>query len=311
MTTAYFSHPACLAHENPPGHAEQVARLEYIEAALAAPEFGGLDRRDAPICDENAPLLAHPRSHLDAIKAAAPTKGWTQIDADTSMSPGSLEAAYRAVGGGIAAVDSVLNGEVTNAFVACRPPGHHAEKTRAMGFCLFSNVAIAALHALENHGLKRVAVLDFDVHHGNGTQDVLWDEARVRFASSHQVPLYPGTGAAGETGGQDNVLNFPLVSGSAGREMRTAWGQHILPWVEDFAPELILVSAGFDAHENDPLAGLNWTTDDFTWLSQEICAMAGRVCNGRLVSSLEGGYDLSALGESVAAHVNVLMEQGA
>ncbi len=311
MTTAYFSHPACLAHVNPPGHAEQVARLEYIAAALDAPEFANLDRRNAPICDENAPLLAHPRSHIDAIKAASPKEGRAQIDADTSMSSGSLEAAYRAIGGGIAAVDAVLNGDATNAFVACRPPGHHAEKTRAMGFCLFSNVAIAALHALENHGLQRVAILDFDVHHGNGTQDVLWNEARVRFASSHQVPLYPGTGEAGEVGGHDNVLNFPLVSASTGREMRTAWGEHILPWIEDFAPELVLVSAGFDAHANDPLAGLNWTTGDFAWLTGEICDMADRTCNGRLVSSLEGGYDLAALGESVAAHVKVLMEHSA
>lgn len=311
MTTAYFSHPACLSHVNPPGHPEQVARLEYIEAALRAPAFSGLDRREAPECDEAAPKLAHPAEYVAKIYATVPTDGWEQIDPNTTMSPGSLEAARRAVGGGIAAVDAVLSGEVTNAFVGCRPPGHHAEKTHAMGFCLFSNVAIAALHALENQGLTRVAVLDFDVHHGNGTQDVLWDDPRVKFATSQQMPLYPGSGAAGETGAHGNVLNAPLKEGSGGREMRAAWGQRILPWVEDFAPELILVSAGFDAHANDPLAGLNWSTADFTWLTQEICALAARVCHGRLVSSLEGGYDLAALGESVAAHISVLMESHA
>ncbi len=309
MTTAYFSHPACLAHVNQPGHPEQVARLEHIEAALAG--LDGLDRREAPLCGPDVPLLAHSPEYVAAIKATSPKTGWAQIDADTSMSPGSLEAAYRALGACVAGVDAVLAGDAANAFIACRPPGHHAEKTRAMGFCLFSNVAIAALHALENRGLARVAVLDFDVHHGNGSQDVLWNEARVRFASSHQMPHYPGTGAASECGAHDNIINVPLSDGSGSHEMRAAWEGQILPAIEAFEPELVLVSAGFDAHERDPLAGLNWTTEDFTWLSHKICDLADKVCQGRLVSSLEGGYDLTALASSTAAHVRVLMERGA
>ncbi len=311
MTTAYFSHPACLDHVNPPGHPEQVARLEVIATALQASDFEALDRREAPLCDPAATLLAHPPEYVEKITASAPTDGWTQLDPDTSMSPGSLEAAQRAVGAGVAAVDAVLDGEVRNAFVGCRPPGHHAEKTTAMGFCLFSNVAIAALHALENRGLSRVAVLDFDVHHGNGTQDVLWDEPRIRFVSSHQMPFYPGTGSADERGAHGNILNVPLAGGSGGPEMRRVWGDVILPEIEAFAPELVLVSAGFDAHCDDPLAGLNWTTEDFIWLTERICDMADKTCDGRVVSSLEGGYDLGALAASVAAHVRVLMERGA
>ncbi len=310
MTTALYTHPAALAHVNPPGHPEQVARLERIAGALAAPTFAALERREAPLCAPEAPLLAHPPGHVAAIEAASPAEGFARIDEDTSMSPGSLEAAQRAVGGACAAVDAVLAGEVHNAFVAMRPPGHHAEKTRAMGFCLYSNVAIAALHALENHGLSRVAVLDFDVHHGNGTQDVLWDEPRVRFVSSHQMPLYPGTGAVSETGAHGNILNMPLADGSGGREMRAAW-ENALAGIEDFAPELVLVSAGFDAHARDPLAGLAWQTEDYAWLTSAICDMAAKTCAGRVVSCLEGGYDLAALAEATAAHVTVLMEHGA
>lgn len=310
MTTALYTHPDCLNHVNPPGHPEQVARLEYINRALQAPGFDCLDRRDAPLCDDAHILLAHPRAYLDQIRAAVPASRWAQLDADTAMSPGTLTAAYRAVGANVAAVDAVLAGEAANAFIACRPPGHHAEKTRPMGFCIFSNVAIAALHALENHGLSRVAVLDFDVHHGNGTQDVLWDEPRARFASSHQMPLYPGTGRAEERGAHDNILNVPLGSGTGGAEMRAAWEDRILPAIEAFAPELVLISAGFDAHKSDPLAGLMWETDDFAWLTHRICDLADSVCGGRVVSTLEGGYDLEALADSVAAHVKVLMERG-
>ena len=310
MTTALYSHPACLAHVNPPGHPEQVARLEVIADSLAGPGFAALDRREAPLCAAEAPLLAHPASHITAIEAAAPGEGFAMIDADTSMSPGSLEAARRAVGGVCAAVDAVLGGEADKAFVAVRPPGHHAERSRAMGFCLFSNVAIAALHALENHGISRVAVLDFDVHHGNGTQDVLWNEPRARFVSSHQMPLYPGTGAASETGAHGNILNMPLAEGTGGREMRRAW-ENALAGIESFAPQLVLISAGFDAHARDPLGGLNWQTEDYAWLTGAICDMAAKTCAGRVVSSLEGGYDLAALAESTAAHVTVLMEHGA
>ena len=308
MTTAFFSHPACQTHVNPPGHPEQVARLQVIEHALA--DRSALDRRAAPVCAPEAPLLAHPPAHVAMIEASVPQEGWARIDADTSMSPGSLEAARRAVGGCIAAVDAVLAGEVTNAFVACRPPGHHAEKTRAMGFCLYSNVAIAALHALENHGLSRVAVLDFDVHHGNGTQDVLWDERRVRFASTHQMPLYPGSGAASEVGAHGQIINVPLADGTGGGAMRDAW-RGILAQITEYRPDLVLISAGFDAHQDDPLAGLTWSTEDFAWLTTEICAMAASTCNGRVVSSLEGGYDLDALAASAARHVRILMEQSA
>lgn len=307
MTTALYTHPDCLDHVNPPGHPEQVARLEHINDALAEARFDALDRREAPLCRDADILLAHPQSHIDRIARAAPQGGHAMIDADTSMSPGSLQAAQRAVGANVAAVDAVLAGEVKNAFVACRPPGHHAEKTTAMGFCLFGNVAIAAKHALERHGLKRVAVIDFDVHHGNGTQDLLWDEARILFASSHQMPLYPGTGAASETGAHGNVLNRPLDPMTGSREMRAAYEREILPAIETFRPELILVSAGFDAHTDDPLANLNWTTEDFAWLTRQILSLADRVCDGRVVSSLEGGYHLQALADSVAGHVAALM----
>jgi len=203
----------------------------------------------------------------------------------------------------------VLAGAAANGFVACRPPGHHAERETAMGFCLFGNVAIAARHALDHHGLSRVAILDFDVHHGNGTQDLIWEEERVLFASSHQMPLYPGSGAPAERGAHDNVLNVPLEPNSGSAAMRAAWGEVILPRIREFAPELILVSAGFDAHQEDPLANLNWSTADFAWLTHKICDVAERVCAGRVVSTLEGGYDLEALAASAAAHVRVLMER--
>ncbi|WP_298500024.1 histone deacetylase family protein [uncultured Maritimibacter sp.] len=310
MTTALYFHDDCLEHVNPPGHPEQVARLIHIRDALAAPMFDALDRREAPLCADEMILLGHPASHLAAISVAAPDSGFRQIDPDTGMSPGSLTAARRAVGANVAAVDAVLAGEVSNAFVACRPPGHHAEKSRAMGFCLFSNVALAALHSIRNHGLSRVAVLDFDVHHGNGTQDVLWDVPEVRFVSSHQMPLYPGTGAPQERGAHGQIMNVPLGPGTGGEDMRLVWGNRVTPWIEDWEPELILVSAGFDAHQDDPLANLNWTTEDFRWLTRQLCDLAARTCGGRLVSTLEGGYDLDALADSAAAHVQVLMEQG-
>ena len=300
MTTALFTHPDCLNHVTPPGHPEQVARLKHVEAALAPIE--GLDRREAPLCRDEDILRCHPRAYLDAIAGS----GAGQLDADTWMSAGSMMAARRAVGGAVAAVDAVVAGEVRNAFVATRPPGHHAETAKPMGFCLFGNVSIAAKHALDGHGLARVAVIDFDVHHGNGTQDLLWDEARTFFASSQQMPLWPGTGEPGERGAHDNVLNVPLRPGTGGIEMRDAYERLVLPRVEAFKPEMILISAGFDAHAEDPLANLMWETDDFAWLTERICALAERHCNGRIVSVLEGGYDLNALAESVAVHVRGL-----
>lgn len=301
--TVYFSHDAGLSHVTPPGHPEQVARLEAIARALDGVE---LDRRDAPIADEAEVLRVHPETYLERVRTAIPKDGWRSLDADTHVSPGSLEAALRAVGGNVAAVDAVVGGEVRNAFVGCRPPGHHAERQTAMGFCLFGNVAIAAKRALDHHGLSRVAVVDFDVHHGNGTQDLLWDEERALFISSHQMPLYPGTGGVHETGAADNVINLPLSPMSGGGEMRRRYEGEVFPSLRGFEPELLLISAGFDAHAADPLANLNWTTDDFRWVTDRLCEIAGEVCGGRVVSTLEGGYDLDALGESVAAHVEVL-----
>ncbi|WP_172298074.1 histone deacetylase family protein [Pseudoruegeria sp. HB172150] len=311
MVTALITHDSSLKHVTPPGHPERVARYEAVMEALGAERFGALERREAPVCERAEILRCHPEAHVMEIERAIPATGFTSLDPDTHVSAGSLEPALRAVGGCVAAVDAVLAGEVANAFVAMRPPGHHAETAQAMGFCLFGNAAIAAKRALDHHGLRRVAVLDFDVHHGNGSQDLLWEERRALFASSHQMPLYPGTGAASETGIAGNVLNVPLASATGSAEMRAAWDGAILPAVEAWAPELIIISAGFDAHRDDPLANLYWTTEDFGWLTRRICEVAEGCCGGRVVSTLEGGYDLQALAESVAAHVDVLMEFGA
>ena len=308
MTTAYFRHEECLGHVTPPGHPEQVARLEVIERALAAPQYAALERRDAPVGRKEDVLLCHPEAYFERVQASIPADGFLSLDADTHVTNGSFEAALRGVGGITAAVDAVLDGTVGNAFVACRPPGHHAETETAMGFCLFGNVAIGARHALERHGLSRVAVIDFDVHHGNGTQDLLWAEERAMFVSSHQMPLYPGSGRADERGAHGQIMNRPLAAGTDGSLMRQVYERDVFPAIEAFAPELILVSAGFDAHEADPLANLNWTTEDFAWITREICALAARICGGRVVSTLEGGYDLDALGAAVAVHVTELME---
>ena len=307
MTTALLTHPDCLGHVTPPGHPEQVARLDAVMTAL---EGLDLDRRQAPLAAEDDLLRCHPRAHVAAIRDAVPDQGWRAIDADTHLSPGSLAAAYRAVGAVVRAVDLVLGGEAANAFCAVRPPGHHAEAETAMGFCLFGSVAIGAKHALDHHGLDRVAVLDFDVHHGNGTQALLEDDARVLFVSSHQRPLWPGTGEPSDDGPHGTVRNIGLAPGAGGREFHRAW-ERALAEVEAFAPGLVLVSAGFDAHRDAPLANLNLDTGDFAWITGEICALADRVCGGRVVSALEGGYDLDALGDSVRAHVETLMEHGA
>ena len=306
MTLIYW-HDAALGHVTPPGHPERVARAEAVQGALRG--LDGLSWREAPIADRSEVLRCHPESYLERIEAAIPAESYVSLDADTHVSPGSLDAAMRALGGCAAAVDAVIGGDAKTAFVAMRPPGHHAETATAMGFCLFGNAAIAAKRALDHHGLSRVAVLDFDVHHGNGTQDLLWDEPRTLFCSSHQMPLYPGTGGAHETGAHDNIVNAPLAPMTGGAEMRRAWGDIILPAVDDFQPELIIISAGFDAHANDPLANLNWTEDDFRWVTEAICDVAEAHAGGRVVSTLEGGYDLDALAASAAAHVQVLMER--
>lgn len=300
--TLLLTHIDADRHETPPGHPEQVARLKAIRAAL---EGVDLMREEATEATDSQILRCHPRAYLDAVTAAAPDDGWVQLDADTHMAPGSLRAARLAAGAACRAVDAVIGGETGNAFVAMRPPGHHAETAKPMGFCLFGNVAIAAKHALEVHGLTRVAVVDFDVHHGNGTQDLLWDEARTLFVTSHQSPLWPGTGDASETGAHDNVINVPLPPHSDGAAFR-ARIEPALARLDAFAPELVIVSAGFDAHREDPLAQLEWEEDDFVWITEELCDLADRHAGGRLVSCLEGGYDLTALAASVAAHVEVL-----
>ncbi len=310
MTTALISHPQCLAHVNPPGHPERVERLRAVMAALEAEEFAYLVRVDAPLASDAQIARAHPPSYIAALAARSPAEGIAPLDADTIMSPGTLTAARRAAGAVVQAVDMVMAGEVANAFCAVRPPGHHAERATAMGFCLFGNVVIGARHALDAHGLARVAIVDFDVHHGNGTQDLVWDDARILFASTHQMPLYPGTGAATETGAHGQVVNAPLPPGAGGGVFRAAMLAKVLPAVEAFAPEMILISAGFDAHARDPLANLGLSEADFAWVTERLCEIAGRCCGGRVVSTLEGGYDLSALAASVAAHVRVLMERG-
>ena len=310
MSTVFYSHPDCLQHITPPGHPEQVARLEAIAAALEAPEFAALERREAPLAAPEEAERCHPAEYVGRIRAAIPREGFARLDADTHVSPGSFTAAMRAIGGAEAAVRDVVEGRAANGFVACRPPGHHAERARPMGFCLFGNVSVAARYALDALGLGRVAIIDFDVHHGNGTQDLMWDEPRVLFCSSHQMPLYPGTGSPEETGGTGQVLNVPLEPGSDGAAMRAAYEAQVFPAVERFAPELILVSAGFDAHAADPLAQLAWQSEDYAWLAGRICDLADAHAGGRVVSTLEGGYDLKALGESVAAYLRVMMERG-
>ncbi len=308
MTTVLISHPDCLEHVTPPGHPERVDRLRAVEAALGAEVFAHLLRVDAPEASDAQLLRIHPQSHLDMLAAHAPREGWTSLDPDTHMSPGTLRAARRAAGANVLAVDMVLGGEAGNAFCAVRPPGHHAERMRAMGFCFFSNAAVGAAHALAAHGLTRVAVVDFDVHHGNGTQDVFETDGRVLYVSVHEWPLYPGTGAATEQG-VGNVLNVPLSGGTDGAAFRAAVERLVLPALDAFAPELLIVSAGFDAHARDPLASLRLSTDDFAWVTHRLCDAADAHCRGRVVSTLEGGYDLEALARATAAHVQVLAER--
>lgn len=306
MTTALFTHPDCLGHVTPPGHPEQVARLTHVLDAL---DGLALDRHQSPLADDADLLRCHPAAYLDRIRAAEPDTGTSALDADTHMSPGSVQAAYRSAGGICAALDHVMAGKSGNAFAAGRPPGHHAERETPMGFCLFGNAAIAAKRALDHHGLNRVAVVDFDVHHGNGTQDLLWDEPRALVATSQQMPLWPGTGAASETGAHNNVINLPLDPGTDGSVMRQAYGDHILPRLDAFQPELILISAGFDAHRDDPLAQLEWDIADFVWLTDALCDLAGTHAQGRVVSALEGGYDLPTLAASAKAHVETLIRR--
>lgn len=305
MTTALITHADCLHHVTPDGHPERAARLEHVLRAL---EPLDLIRVTAPLAAEDDILRVHPVGYLTDLRRNLPINRLHQIDADTWMSPGSLGAAFRAAGAVVKGVDMVLGGEAGNAFAAVRPPGHHAEADTAMGFCLFANAAIGARYALEHHGLSRVAVVDFDVHHGNGTQSLLWDEARALFITSQQMPLWPGSGTPDETGAHGNILNLPLAADSASVEMRSVWRDKAFPRLRSFAPELIIISAGFDAHMDDPLAQLNWSTDDFAWLTGGLCNLAREVCQGRIVSTLEGGYDLNALSAATRAHVQELIK---
>ena len=307
MSTLYLSHPACLEHDNGFGHPERADRLRAVERALEDEVFHNLIRDQAPLGTLDQAALAHPREYVDRIEAAAPEAGIVQLDADTSMSPGSLPAALRAIGAATIAVDEVVEGKVKNAFCGVRPPGHHAEKVKAMGFCLFGTAAVAARHAQRQHGLERVAVIDFDVHHGNGTQDIFWDDPSLFYGSTHQMPLYPGTGAPSETGA-GNIFNAPLAPGDGGPEFREAMEAVVLPALERFAPDLLIISAGFDAHTRDPLANINLVEQDFAWITKRLMEIAESSCNGRVVSLLEGGYDLQGLALSAAAHVRALMD---
>jgi acetoin utilization deacetylase AcuC-like enzyme len=306
MTTLLLTHDACLAHDPGPHHPESPARLKAVLAALAEPAFAKLVRREAPKASIEQIALVHPGDFAKRLLAAVPQQGYAAIDADTVLSPGSGEAALRAAGACIAAVDAVMKGEAQNAFCAVRPPGHHAEPQHAMGFCLFNNVAIAAMHARRMHKIERVAVIDFDVHHGNGTQAAFEQDGTLFYASTHQMPLYPGTGAASERG-VGNIVNAPLRPMSGSEQFREAFSTVILPALEAFGPEFVIISAGFDAHRADPLAQLMLVEADYAWATERLVEVAKNHAQGRIVSSLEGGYDLDALAESAAAHVAALM----
>lgn len=306
MATALYTHPACLGHDTGPGHPECIDRLKVILTALEAEEFALLDRREAPRADEEAIERVHETAYVRGVLASIPDEGYRRLDPDTVVSPGSGEAALRAAGAVAAAVDAVMAGEVRNAFCAVRPPGHHAEPDRAMGFCLFNNVAVGAMQAHHAHGLERLAIIDFDVHHGNGTQTIAEHDDRIFYGSLHQYPFYPGTGAESETG-RGNVVNVALEAGSGSDSFRRGFEREVLPALEKFAPEMIFISAGFDAHAMDPLAQLNLRADDFAWATEKLCGAANRLCNARVVSTLEGGYNLGVLGDCAAAHVRALM----
>ena len=311
MRTLYITHPIALQHEMGPGHPERPERLRAIEEELQSKEFAPLTRKLAQIGRREAILRVHPEAYLAAIETASPVEGYARLDGDTVMNSSTLEAALHAAGGACQAVDDVMRGAVDNAFVAMRPPGHHAERETAMGFCFFNNVAIAARHAQAAHGAERVAIMDFDVHHGNGTQDIFWADKTVMYASTHQMPLYPGTGALGERGEHDTIVNAPLRAGDGGEAFRAAMNGSILPRLEAFQPDLLIISAGFDAHYRDPLANLRFVEEDFGWVTGKLMDIADKYAKGRVVSCLEGGYDLEGLSKSAAVHVRRLMgEQG-
>ena len=310
MTTRYYTHHACLGHDTGAHHPERIDRLRSVHDILDRPDFAGLDRREPSRAARDHLSLVHPADYVDAVLDAVPSEGYRHLDADTVVSPGSGEAALRASGALVDAVDAVVGGEVDNAFCAVRPPGHHAEPARPMGFCLFNSVAVGAEHARDAFGLARAAVVDFDVHHGNGTQAMFWDDEGLFYASTHQFPHYPGTGAADETGTHGNIANAPLAPGSGSDAFRKAFERIVIPALDGFRPEIVFISAGFDAHERDPLAQINLVEEDFAWATDQLVAVADTHAAGRVVSVLEGGYDLSALASSAAAHVARLMAAG-
>ena len=307
MNTVMFTHKSCIEHDPGPHHPECPDRLRAVMRALEAEEFQLLDRREAPQAEIDQIARVHDRGYVHAVLDAIPTDGRRALDGDTHVSPASGEAALRAAGAVCAAVDAVVAGEARNGFCAVRPPGHHAEPAIAMGFCLFNNVAIGAAHARAAHGLRRAAVVDFDVHHGNGTQAMFWNDADLFFASTHQSPLYPGTGSLSEHGAHHNIVNAPLAPRAGSVEFRAAMTETILPALRDFGPDILFISAGFDAHRADPLAMLNFETADYGWATTALMAVADDCCGGRVVSTLEGGYDLNALAASAAVHVRALM----
>jgi acetoin utilization deacetylase AcuC-like enzyme len=308
MVVSLITHPACLDHDTGPYHPECAERLRAVLAALETPEFSHLIREHAPLATREQLCLVHPQDYVDAILSMSPAEGeLIRLDPDTVVSAGSVEAARRAAGAAVQAVDAVMGGSVRAAFAAVRPPGHHAEPRRPMGFCLFNSVAVAALHGRTKWSAQRVAVVDFDVHHGNGTQAMFENDPDLFYGSSHQSPCYPGTGDASERGVAGNVVNAPLLPGTGTGAFRAAWTNTILPELDRFVPSLLIISAGFDAHRADPLAQLRLDTADFAWITDELMKIAARHCGGRLVSVLEGGYDLEALAASAAAHVRRLM----
>jgi acetoin utilization deacetylase AcuC-like enzyme len=307
MSTLLITHPACLEHLTPMGHPERPDRLRAIERILENERFQTLAREQAPAASLETIALCHPMDYIEAIRDATPKEGLARLDADTTMSPGSFEAALRAAGGATRAVNEVMDQAANNAFVATRPPGHHAETAVPMGFCLFNNAAIAARHAQAQHGAERVAIVDFDVHHGNGSQQIFWSDPTVMYCSTHQMPLYPGTGAISERGEHNTIVNAPLRPGDGGEEFREAFETAILPRLTNFRPDLVVISAGFDAHMRDPLANLNLLEPDFAWATKKLMDIADASAGGRIVSMLEGGYDLDGLARSAAAHVTALM----
>jgi acetoin utilization deacetylase AcuC-like enzyme len=309
MSTLILSHKDCLSHIEPTGHPEQVMRLLEVINRLKSEDFKNLIWKEAPIATNEQILLGHSKKYVEFIENIQTSKHINHIDADTYFGIGSLNAAKRGVGANISAVNAVMSGEFNNAFSAVRPPGHHAETEKAMGFCIFGNVAIAAKYAIENHKLKRVAVVDFDVHHGNGTQEILWDNPNILFVSTHQMPLWPGSGTHEEIGKHQNILNIPIQANTDGPTFKQKFDEIILPRLDSYEPEILIISAGFDAHYKDPLANIELMTEDYEWITHRLCDIADEHADGRIISSLEGGYNLAALADSVAVHVKVLMER--